>query len=166
MDWKVKEHASYSELSSLITSAKLASSRNEDPSVIRYLTNYSYIRATGYLETLINALVRDYSGRASSSEIRHYFEKQFRNASGYDSDGLAKFLSKFSTEWHSSLINHKKFENEGPWKTAIDSLYAIRHSQAHGGGQNGNLSQLENYVATTRELLLFLAKDIFRVPGI
>lgn len=123
-----------------------------DPELLADFARYLCVLVSGYLESVIVALVVDYAARRSAPEIAAFVDAQLKN---WTNPKVAKILAlaqSINPAWKTSLETFIVDEK----KDSIDSLIAIRHKIAHGESVGTTLGQIKQHYQNVQKVVVFL----------
>lgn len=132
-------------------------SKKVDSQAAAHLGRYLAIRVAGYLEQSTNELIRTMARQRSDTAIQRYINGRFAKSNNYKSTKLLDLLAEFSEDWKTKT---ESYINSNGRREAIDSIYATRHSAAHGGQSGMTIATARGYFDKVDEVVKHLEKQL------
>lgn len=125
---------------------------------VRYLTNYSLMRASGVSEFVYRAIIADYFSTFNDKRLDTYIDNQIRKGSmSAKYEVITKLLGKFDVNWKNEFCNVVKSRKDcDRLVRASNSLVENRHSFAHGRNPTATFDDIYSYFKDTVELIYIL----------
>lgn len=138
-----------------ITNILSWTNKNVTDSLVKYLSAYCVVRASGEIEVVFKRLIFDYLSNAASMDTKNYLSKKLIDSSDNPSTGKIKSILQD--------INGTKasdFETElgkSHYKEQLNSLVQLRNDVAHGRSITTGLSTIYKYWKSGTEILKILS---------
>lgn len=125
-----------------------------DPEVLADFARYLCVLVSGYLESVIVALVVDYAARRSAPEIAAFVDAQLKNWTNPKVNKILALAQSINPAWKVDLEAFIVDEK----KESIDSLIAIRHKIAHGESVGTTLGQIKQHYQNVQKVVDFFTE--------
>ncbi len=102
---------------------------------------YLCILVSGFLETSVRIIYRDYAKNKATPQIANFVEGKLEDFQNPKMEKILQLTGLFSKEWENDL----RRETEGELKDAVDSIANNRNQIAHGGSVGISYSQIKSY---------------------
>jgi RiboL-PSP-HEPN len=113
-----------------------------DDDLIRgHWARYLCVLVSGFIETSIQTILREYARNKSSPDIGHFVSQQIRDFQNAKMEKILGLLSDFSPEISARI----RVATDGELKDAIDSVVQNRHQIAHGQQSGISLATIKDY---------------------
>jgi hypothetical protein len=113
---------------------------------------YLSIVTTGYLETVIKIILREYTRRCANASVASYAEAQLAGFQNPGADKICTLLAQCNRRWEQELEGFWKEER----KAAVASVVNVRHHAAHGRHFGTTIAQMRAYYRRVDEVVVFL----------
>ena len=97
----------------------------------------------GFVERSVEIVVMDKISRRAHDRVKSFVKSHFKKGTNYDCPAICSLLERFDSQWAKKM---KKWvdANQGP-VVSLSSVYGLRNSIAHGGGQSSSLLRIIAY---------------------
>jgi hydroxylamine reductase (hybrid-cluster protein) len=102
---------------------------------------YLCILVSGFLETSVRIIYREYAKKKATPEVANFVEEKLKNFQNPNMDKILQLTGGFSKEWASEL----RFQTDGELKAAVESISNNRNQIAHGVSVGITYSQIKSY---------------------
>lgn len=109
---------------------KIRNYKDTDDGVVSFLTQFFYVRVSGYMEIYFQEIFVDYMNRrGESNEIRSYITNDLsRYGNNLKYHNLINLIKKFSVSWYNQFEN----DIDEEFKNACTTITNERNAIAHG----------------------------------
>ncbi len=125
---------------------------------VRYLTQYSLMRASGVTEYVYRSVIADYFSKFEDKRIDKFIEKQVRRGSNSSTyANMSDLLGKFDEKWQKDFKKEVSARQNGKKLIAAsNSLVSNRHQFAHGRDTIASFGDIQSYYIDVVELIRIL----------
>lgn len=117
-----------------------------DDEVRSHLARYLCILTSGYIESSIKIILRDFFNTNSSPKVANHCNTSIKNISNLKTEKISQLLNSFSSDWKDEFdgcISDKE-------RDAVDSVVANRHLIAHGNNVGVSYIQIREWYKTIK----------------
>lgn len=131
-----------------------------DADVLRSdLARYLCVLVAGFVERSLQTIYVEYAKASGPPRLALHIERQSRRGTNYNMDRILTLVSSFGDDWTTEIKAHPDFDR---FKSAADSIVAIRNRIAHGEDVGISYVDVRDYFATIVELLDLLVSQCDR----
>lgn len=122
-----------------------------DVEIVSAFISYLCVRTYAYLESSIEAILREYVRSVSNDNVLERFvNAQLRHHRNLNRSELLRLLGNFSDEWRAKIRDAIK----GRLGDSLDSIVNLRNGIAHGSDSSDvSFVTLKNYFADSNEVV-------------
>lgn len=128
---------------------------SEDPELQAHWSRYLCVLVSGFLETSIQEIFREYTKTKASPKIVNYVEKQLERFQNPNAESVLQLAGAFDPSWRFELENTVDEEV----LAAVNSIVTNRHGIAHGRTVGLSYSVMREYYVNSCKLVEFLEKQ-------
>jgi hypothetical protein len=115
----------------------------EDDEIKSDLAKLGAVLSCGFVERSVELVVMGKLDRRANDRIRSFVRSHFKRGTNYDCTAICSLLERFDPKWSKKMKKWTE-DNPGPVESLV-SVYGLRNSIAHGGGQTSSLIRITNY---------------------
>lgn len=102
----------------------------KDPEVAASLRKYCAVLVCGFVERSVEVIVLERLRGLAHPKVRNFIKSYFNRGRNFNCNSICNLLERFDSGWGS---NFRKFiENSDKEVMALNSIYSVRNSVAHG----------------------------------
>ena len=128
-----------------------ASQLNSDAELLSDFAKYLCVLVSGFVEKSFSEIALEHAKLSGSKSLQRYIERHTKNFTNANSDKILKFLGSFDPFWQKQMESFLVDEK----KAAIDSVYGLRNSIAHGGSTGITYIRITNYYKSVKDVVSF-----------
>lgn len=121
------------------------------------LVRHACILVSGLLERSLDDALNNYALRNASPRFRRFVQRRLGEHNNLNSERILEILSAFDVLWR----DHIAAFIDGERLEAINSVYGLRNSIAHGRDVSLNLSSMQRYA----DLVVEVLDEVFALLG-
>ncbi len=138
------------EISSRLDRAFETTANVDDDEVKSHLARYLCVLTSGYLETAIKTILRDYVYNRSTPYIHSYVIFSTNNLTNLKSEKISDQLSHFCSEWKEKFDTTLTDEE----KSSVNSVVANRNQIAHGQNSDVTYVRIKEWYKNIKHVIL------------
>ena len=116
---------------------------------------YLCILVSGYLETSVRAIYREYSRKRADRNVENYVSSRLKWFQSPKMEPILQLTRAFSQQWAERL----KIETDGELKISVDSIVDVRHNIAHGRDSGISYSRICDYYKNAVKVIELIEKQ-------
>lgn len=140
----------------------LTSDSRSDTEIIKYLTNYTVLLISGYIDKYFLFIIEDCMGkRTIQEELKNFILNKIKGRHGLtnlDSKKIKSILSDFNEGWLTSLSTY--INNNNNQSTALGNIVDTRNKIAHGDSVDISIKEYIGHYEDAKQLLEY-TKTLF-----
>jgi hypothetical protein len=113
----------------------------DDAELLAHWARYMCVLVSGFIETSVQTILREYTRNKSAPEIDHFVSQHLKDFQNAKMEKFLGLLSDFSPE----IAARVRTTTEGDLKDAVDSVVQNRHQIAHGQPSGISLVTIRRY---------------------
>ena len=119
---------------------------------IRYdLARFGAVLVCGFIERCVELIVLDRLSNRAQTRVLNFLKSYFRRGTTYSSGEILSLLERFEIEWGRKF--ETRLSEDDSLASAVDSLYSLRNSIAHGGDMYQALNGVELHYTSAKKLV-------------
>lgn len=107
------------------------------------LAKLGAVLSCGFVERSVEVIVMQRINRRAHDRVKSFIKSHFKKGTNYDCTAVCALLERFDLSWARRMRKWMD-ENPGPVES-LTSVYGLRNSIAHGGGQTSSLARIMAY---------------------
>jgi hypothetical protein len=115
----------------------------KDEEIQSDLAKLGAVLVCGFVERAVEIIVMERIDRRAQDRVKNFIKSHFRKGTNYDCRAICGLLERFETHWAANMKTWMD-ANAGPVESLV-SVYGLRNSIAHGGGQAASLRRVKDY---------------------
>ena len=115
----------------------------EDREVQADLAKLGAVLSCGFLERSVEIIIMERIDKRAQDRVKNFIKSHFKRGTNYDCVAICGLLERFEISWSKKMKDWMD-KNPGPVES-ISSVYGLRNSIAHGGGQSASLLRVKAY---------------------
>lgn len=121
----------------------LRASAVSDDEIKADLAKLGAVLSCGFVERSVEIIVMERIHKRAQDRVRNFIKSHFKKGANYDCPAICSLLERFETKW-ADRMKEWMGKNPGPVESLV-SVYGLRNSIAHGGGNTSSLTRIQNY---------------------
>ena len=121
----------------------------KDAEVLSDFAKYLCILVAGFIERSFSEIMLEHARQCGSPSLQRFVEKNTCKFTNANTAKILQFMGSFDPEWRdrmeSFLVDEKK--------AAIDSIYGLRNSIAHGASTGLTYARIEEYYTAVKSVV-------------
>lgn len=115
----------------------------EDEQVTADLAKLGAVLSCGFVERSVEIIVMHKLDKRANDRIKSFVKSHFKKGTNYDCTAICALLERFDPSWSKKM--KKWMETNVGAVESLVSIYGLRNSIAHGGGQTSSLLRIMAY---------------------
>jgi hypothetical protein len=115
----------------------------QDGEIQADLAKLGAVLVCGFVERAVEIIVMERIDRRAQDRVKNFIKSHFRKGTNYDCRAICGLVERFEPSWSAKMKNWMD-ANAGPVES-LTSVYGLRNSIAHGGGQSASLRRVRDY---------------------
>lgn len=129
-----------------------------DPELQSHWSRYLCVLVSGYLETSVRAIYREYVQKRADPSVLNFVDSQLNEFRNPNMRKILELAHLFNPQWESQI----KVATDGQLKEAVDSIVANRHKIAHGDDVGITYTRIRDYYLNAVKVVDLLSKEFNR----
>lgn len=117
-----------------------------DPELQADFARYLCVLVAGFVEKSVSEIVVEHAKNNGSPTLQRFIERNARKFTNANAEKVLSFIGSFSSPWRVSMEEVIVDER----RAALDSIYGLRNTIAHGGNVGLTYSQVSNYYGSIK----------------
>lgn len=107
------------------------------------LAKLGAVLSCGFIERSVEIIVMEKIQKRAHDRVKSFVKSHFKSGKNYDCIAICGLLERFDLTWARKMRDWIQ-DNPGPVES-LTSIYGLRNSIAHGGGQTSSLARIQAY---------------------